>query len=84
MRVIAEQVRAAPGLVYTILLVPRVNELCRRVLEDEGVIGDVTLAEVRLRDYNAHTQFKLELIPIEDDVLSLELEDVARDIFLVS
>lgn len=46
MRVVAEQVRAAPGLVYTVLLVPRVTELCRRVLEDEGVIGDVTLAEV--------------------------------------
>ncbi|GMK53666.1 hypothetical protein CspeluHIS016_0102520 [Cutaneotrichosporon spelunceum] len=71
MRTIAEQVRAAPGLVYTVLLVPRVTELCRRVLEDEGVIGDVTLAE-----------FKLELIPIENDVLSLELDDVARDIFL--
>lgn len=46
MRVIAEQVRASPGLVYTALLVPRVTELCRRVLEDEGVAGDVTLAEV--------------------------------------
>lgn len=71
MRVIAEQVRASPGLVYTVLLVPRVTELCRRVLEDEGVVGDITLAE-----------FKLELIPIENDVLSLELDDVSRDIFL--
>lgn len=28
------------------LLVPRVTELCRKVLEDEGVAGDVTLSEV--------------------------------------
>lgn len=35
-------------LVYTILLVPRVTELCRKVLEDEGVAGDVTLSEVCL------------------------------------
>lgn len=33
-------------LVYTILLVPRVTELCRKVLEDEGVAGDVTLSSV--------------------------------------
>ncbi|WOO77579.1 Vacuolar protein sorting-associated protein 33A [Vanrija pseudolonga] len=71
MRVIAEQVRAAPGLQYTALLVPRATELCRRVLEDEGVAGDITVSE-----------FKLELIPIEDDVLSMELEDVSRDVFL--
>lgn len=48
MKVIAEQVRASPGGVqFTILMVPRVTELCRRVLEDEGVIGDVALSEVR-------------------------------------
>lgn len=45
MRVIAEQVRASPALLYSVLLVPRVTELCRRVLEDEGVAGDVTLSE---------------------------------------
>lgn len=34
-------------LVYTILLVPRATELCRKVLEDEGVAGDVNISEVR-------------------------------------
>lgn len=32
---------------FTILLVPRATELCRKVLEDEGVAGDVTISEVR-------------------------------------
>ena len=35
-------------LVFTILMVPRVTELCRKVLEDEGVAGDVTVSEVSL------------------------------------
>ena len=34
-------------LSYTILLVPRATELCRKVLEDEGVTGDVNVAQVR-------------------------------------
>ncbi|WVW86768.1 hypothetical protein I302_108822 [Kwoniella bestiolae CBS 10118] len=78
MRTIAEQIKAqqtnpspAGPLMYTILLVPRATELCRRVLEDQGVAGDVTISE-----------FKLELIPMEDDLLSLEMDDVARDVFL--
>lgn len=33
-------------LVYTILLVPRSTELCRKVLEDEGVAGDVHVSDV--------------------------------------
>ncbi|OXG80851.1 ATP-binding protein [Cryptococcus neoformans Gb118] len=78
MNIIAEQIRsqqqnpsAAGPLTYTILLVPRVTELCKKVLEDQGVAGDVTLSE-----------FNLGFIPMEDDLLSLEMEDVARDIYL--
>ncbi|OCF35138.1 ATP-binding protein [Kwoniella heveanensis BCC8398] len=78
MRIIADQIRsqqnnpsAAGPLVYTILLVPRATELCRKVLEDQGVMGDVTISE-----------FKLEFIPMEEDLLSLEMEGVARDIHL--
>jgi hypothetical protein len=29
-------------------------------------------------------QYRLELIPVEEDLLSLEMDDVARDIYLVS
>lgn len=57
---------------YTILLVPRATALCRRVLEDEGVLGDVQLVEYPLR-----------WIPLEPDVLSLEMGDAAKEIFLV-
>ncbi|WVR08192.1 hypothetical protein IAU60_005238 [Kwoniella sp. DSM 27419] len=77
MQTIAEQIRSqqdnassAGPLVYTILLVPRATELCRKVLEDQGVVGDVNISE-----------FKLEFIPMEDDLLSLEADDTARDIF---
>ena len=74
---------------FTILLVPRATELCRKVLEDEGVAGDVTISEVRPDNtifclaMTDTRQFKLEFVPLEDDLLSLELGDVARDIFLV-
>lgn len=43
------------------------------MLEDLGVSGDVELRE-----------YRLEWIGLEDDLLSLELEDVAKDIYLVS
>lgn len=33
-------------VVFTVLLVPRATELCRKVLEDEGVAGDVNVEEV--------------------------------------
>ncbi|KAJ9111681.1 hypothetical protein QFC19_001040 [Naganishia cerealis] len=56
---------------YTILCTPRVTSLCRKVLEDLGVSGDVELRE-----------YRLEWVGLEDDLLSLEMEDVARDIYL--
>ena len=31
----------------------------------------------------AYWQFKMELIPMENDLLSMEMENVARDIYLV-
>lgn len=58
---------------WTIVCTPRITSLCRRVLEDLGVIGDVELRE-----------YRLEWIGLEDDLLSLELERVAKDIYLVS
>lgn len=57
------------------------------MLEDEGVAGDVTLSEVSWDPaqtlFKTNQQFKLELIPVEDDLLSMEMDDVARDIYLV-
>jgi hypothetical protein len=66
-------------------MVPRVTELCRKVLEDEGVAGDVTVSEVRVCNMGIMltSQFKLEFVPLEEDLLSLEMDDVARDLYLV-
>lgn len=43
------------------------------MLEEEGVLGDVVIKE-----------YNLAFIPLESDVLSLEMENAAREIFLVS
>ena len=37
---------SAGQVVYMLLLVPRATEICRKVLEDEGVSGDVNVLEV--------------------------------------
>jgi len=46
--------------------------VCDKVLEEEGVLGDATIGE-----------FPLYFIPLESDVLSLELEDAFEDLYLV-
>jgi hypothetical protein len=55
-----------------VLLVPRVSTLMKRVFEEEGVLGEVALRA-----------FELQLIPLADDVLSLEADDAFRDIWVV-
>ena len=47
--------------------VPRRTHVCDRILEDEGVLGDVHLAS-----------YPLDFIPFEADVLSLELPSAFR------
>ncbi|KAH7108434.1 ATP binding protein [Auriculariales sp. MPI-PUGE-AT-0066] len=56
---------------YTVLLVPRVSTVMRRIFEDEGVLGDLTLSA-----------YDLQFIPLEDDVISLEYEHAFREIWL--
>lgn len=58
---------------YTILLVPRVSTLVSRILEEEGVLGDVTIAS-----------YNLQFIPIAEDVISLEHENALRELWVVS
>jgi vacuolar protein sorting-associated protein 33A len=57
---------------YTLLLVPRVSTLVQRILEEEGVLG-----EVNILPYN------LQFIPIADDVVSLEMEHAFKEIWVV-
>ncbi|EIM83622.1 Sec1-like protein [Stereum hirsutum FP-91666 SS1] len=56
---------------YTLLLVPRVSTLVSRVLEEEGVLGDVTISS-----------YNLQFIPLADDVLSLENEQAFKEIWV--
>lgn len=45
----------------------------RRILEEEGVLGDVTLSS-----------YNLQFIPTEEDVLSLEVDNAFKEIWVVS
>lgn len=57
---------------YTLLLVPRTSALITRVLEEEGVLGDVTISS-----------YNLQFIPIADDVVSLENSEAFKEIWVV-
>lgn len=58
---------------YTLLLVPRTSTLVSRILEEEGVLGDVTISS-----------YNLQFIPIAEDVISLEHENTLRELWVVS
>lgn len=65
----------APGeeFEHTAILVPRRTLVVEKILEEEGVLGDLTIQE-----------FPLLFIPLEEDVLSLELENSFEELYLVS
>ncbi|KAG8936355.1 hypothetical protein FRC02_002948 [Tulasnella sp. 418] len=75
MKIIANQIKGLASSTsphtYTLVLVPRRTTLCDRVLEEEGVFGEVTISS-----------YKLEFIPLEDDLVSLEYENTFREIFM--
>ncbi|KAJ3351599.1 hypothetical protein HDU91_006100, partial [Kappamyces sp. JEL0680] len=56
---------------HAIFFVPRRTLICDKFLEEEGIFGDVTVGE-----------FHLDLIPFEDDVLSLEMHQTFRSLFV--
>lgn len=56
---------------YTVLLVPRISTLVSRILEEEGVLGDVTISS-----------YNLQFIPISEDVISLEHENTFRELWV--
>ncbi|KAI5309850.1 hypothetical protein KEM55_002280 [Ascosphaera atra] len=57
---------------FFIFWTPRRTFLSNQILEDEGITGDVSV-----------TEYPLFFLPLENDVLSLELEDSFRDLYLV-
>ncbi|KAG8965490.1 hypothetical protein FRC00_001654, partial [Tulasnella sp. 408] len=77
MKIIADQIKqlgaGSSPHTYNLILVPRRTTLCDRVLEEEGVFGEITISN-----------YKLEFIPLEDDLLSLEWESTYKEIFLAA
>ncbi|KAG6854160.1 hypothetical protein C0991_010071 [Blastosporella zonata] len=56
---------------YTLLLVPRISTLVTQILEEEGVLGDITISS-----------YNLQFIPLADDVVSLEYENAFKDLWV--
>lgn len=51
---------------------PRVSTLVTQILEEEGVLGDVTISA-----------YNLQFIPLAEDVVSLEYESAFKGIWVV-
>ncbi|XP_069135773.1 vacuolar protein sorting-associated protein 33B-like [Argopecten irradians] len=56
---------------YKIIMVPKKLHVCEMILEHEGVFGDVSLDEL-----------PLDLIPLDRDILSLELSEFFKTFYL--
>jgi hypothetical protein len=75
MRFIADQIKTHARLntkiEYNLFFVPKRTLVCEMILEELGVMGDITIGE-----------FHLDLIPLETDVLSLEMDNSFKEIVL--
>ena len=58
---------------FSVFWVPRRTLVCNKILEEAGVLGDISVEEL-----------PLYFIPLEQDVLSMELGDSLGDLYLVS
>ncbi|KAJ7600856.1 Sec1-like protein [Mycena floridula] len=74
-KIIADQIKRhakeSQQHTYTLLLVPRVSTLVSRILEEEGVLGEVTISS-----------YNLQFIPIADDVISLENDSAFKELWV--
>ncbi|KAG9313971.1 Sec1-like protein [Chiua virens] len=74
-KIIADQIKRSSKeshkYTYTLLLVPRTSTLVSRILEEEGVLGDVTISS-----------YNLQFIPIEEDVISLEYDSAFKELWV--
>lgn len=57
---------------FSVVWVPRRTQVCNKILEESGILGDVSVEE-----------FPLHFIPLEQDVLSLCWDDSFGDLYLV-
>lgn len=74
-KIIADQVKAhlreSQKHRYTLFLVPRISTLVSRILEEEGILGDITISS-----------YNLQFIPIADDVISLENDNAFKELWV--
>ncbi|KAG0707596.1 Sec1-like protein [Suillus ampliporus] len=74
-KIIADQVKAhireSQKHRYTLFLVPRTSTLVSRILEEEGILGDITISS-----------YNLQFIPIADDVISLENDNAFKELWV--
>ncbi|KAH8817722.1 ATP binding protein [Flagelloscypha sp. PMI_526] len=68
---IKRQLKDPEQHIYTLLLVPRLSTVVSKILEDEGILG-----EVRIEGYD------LQFIPLADDVLSLERSSAFKELYV--
>ncbi|XP_071964931.1 vacuolar protein sorting-associated protein 33B-like isoform X2 [Antedon mediterranea] len=75
MKVIADHIKSdkqgGKKTLYTVALIPKKMYICEVIMEEEGVYGDVTFEEC-----------KLGLIPLDNDILSLELPEFFKSFYL--
>eukprot|EP01006_Ploeotia_vitrea_P019581 TRINITY_DN51791_c0_g1_i1.p1 TRINITY_DN51791_c0_g1~~TRINITY_DN51791_c0_g1_i1.p1 ORF type:complete len:631 (-),score=70.58 TRINITY_DN51791_c0_g1_i1:50-1711(-) len=77
MKIIASHIRhmsknSASTKHFYIYMIPRKTLICEHILETEGVLG---------RNVHVH-EFELDLVPLDDDVISMEMEMCFRECFL--
>ncbi|KAH9949388.1 Sec1-like protein [Amylocystis lapponica] len=74
-KIIADQLkrhgREAQKHTYTLLLVPRTSTLVTRILEEEGVLGDITISS-----------YNLQFIPLAEDIISLEHDNAFKELWV--
>ena len=71
LKLIAAQIKQHKSLNFFIFFVPVRSVVCDIFLEDQGVLGDVVLGE-----------YHFDLVPLDQDVLSLEIEDSFKHLAL--
>mmetsp|Transcript_710 Transcript_710/g.1667 ORF Transcript_710/g.1667 Transcript_710/m.1667 type:complete len:516 (+) Transcript_710:67-1614(+) len=73
MKIIADHIRnhlytSSAKYEYFVCMVPQRTIMCEKILEEEGVHGNITVAD-----------FNLDLVPLNNDVMSMETADSLRE-----
>mmetsp|Transcript_711 Transcript_711/g.1671 ORF Transcript_711/g.1671 Transcript_711/m.1671 type:complete len:171 (+) Transcript_711:67-579(+) len=74
MKIIADHIRnhlytSSAKYEYFVCMVPQRTIMCEKILEEEGVHGNITVAD-----------FNLDLVPLNNDVMSMETADSLREV----